>query len=79
MSLPSFTVDTTAEEVATAFAEQTRGKNGVRSGKKRKTLLLQLELPKLSEEVIKNEFPSANIRPLTLDLTALGAVRKAAT
>ncbi|KAJ7648550.1 hypothetical protein B0H17DRAFT_1215556 [Mycena rosella] len=33
---------------------------------------------KLSEEAIKKEFPSANIRRLVLDLSSLAAVRKAA-
>ncbi|KAJ7691900.1 hypothetical protein B0H17DRAFT_1330911 [Mycena rosella] len=33
---------------------------------------------KLSEETIKKEFPSANIRPLVLDLSSLAAVRRAA-
>ncbi|KAJ6584456.1 hypothetical protein B0H19DRAFT_1249422 [Mycena capillaripes] len=34
---------------------------------------------KLAEDAIKKEFPSANIRPLILDLSSLAAVRKAAT
>jgi len=33
---------------------------------------------KLSEEAIKKDVPSANIRPLTLDLSSINAVRKAA-
>ncbi|KAJ7183417.1 NAD-P-binding protein [Mycena filopes] len=33
---------------------------------------------KLSEEAIKKEIPTANVRPLILDLTSLAAVRKAA-
>ncbi|KAJ7130236.1 hypothetical protein C8R44DRAFT_775160 [Mycena epipterygia] len=37
-----------------------------------------LERLKLSEEAIKKDIPSANIRPLVLDLTSLAAVRKAA-
>ncbi|KAJ7166320.1 hypothetical protein C8R43DRAFT_985472 [Mycena crocata] len=37
-----------------------------------------LERLKLSEEALKKEIPSANIRPLVLDLTSLAAVRKAA-
>ncbi|KAJ7153996.1 hypothetical protein C8R43DRAFT_1186907 [Mycena crocata] len=37
-----------------------------------------LERLKLSEEAIKKDFPSANVRPLVLDLTSLAAVRKAA-
>ncbi|KAJ7465024.1 hypothetical protein FB451DRAFT_1369964 [Mycena latifolia] len=37
-----------------------------------------LERLKLSEEAIKKDVPSANIRPLVLDLSSLAAVRKAA-
>ncbi|KAJ7166319.1 hypothetical protein C8R43DRAFT_1162745 [Mycena crocata] len=37
-----------------------------------------LERLKLSEEAIKKEIPSANVRPLVVDLTSLAAVRKAA-
>ncbi len=33
---------------------------------------------KLAEDTIKNETPSANIRPLILDLSSLASVRKAA-
>lgn len=33
---------------------------------------------KLSEEAIKKDVPSANIRPLTIDLSSLEAVRRAA-
>jgi hypothetical protein len=33
---------------------------------------------KLSEEAIKKDVPTANIRRLTLDLSSLAAVRKAA-
>lgn len=33
---------------------------------------------KLSEDAIKQDFPSANVRRLTLDLSSLEAVRKAA-
>jgi NAD(P)-dependent dehydrogenase (short-subunit alcohol dehydrogenase family) len=33
---------------------------------------------KLAEETIKKELPSANIRPLILDLSSLSSVRKAA-
>ncbi|KAJ7686129.1 hypothetical protein B0H17DRAFT_1181324 [Mycena rosella] len=37
-----------------------------------------LERLKLSEEAIKKDVPTANIRPLVLDLSSLAAVRKAA-
>jgi hypothetical protein len=33
---------------------------------------------KIAEDAIKSEVPSANIRPLILDLSSLAAVRKAA-
>ncbi|KAJ7130298.1 hypothetical protein C8R44DRAFT_872115 [Mycena epipterygia] len=96
MSLPTFTSTTTAEEVATAFAEQIQGKNVLITGTslngigfetarviaKHANLVIitgyNLERLKLSEEAIKKDVPSANIRPLVLDLTSLAAVRKAA-
>ncbi|KAJ7130237.1 hypothetical protein C8R44DRAFT_775161 [Mycena epipterygia] len=96
MSLPTFTSTTTAEEVATAFAEQIRGKNVLVTGTslnglgfetaraiaKHANLVIitgyNLERLKLSEEAIKKDIPSANIRPLVLDLTSVTAVRKAA-
>ncbi|KAJ7366276.1 hypothetical protein DFH08DRAFT_679801 [Mycena albidolilacea] len=36
------------------------------------------EIPKIAEDAIKNEVPSANVRPLILDLSSLAAVRRAA-
>ncbi|KAJ7130235.1 hypothetical protein C8R44DRAFT_775154, partial [Mycena epipterygia] len=96
MSFPTFTFSTTAEEVATAFAEQIQGKNVLITGTslnglgfetaraiaKHANLVVitgyNLERLKLSEEAIKKDIPSANIRPLVLDLTSLTAVRKAA-
>ncbi|KAJ7491435.1 hypothetical protein B0H11DRAFT_2399945 [Mycena galericulata] len=109
MSLPTFTSTTTAEEVATVFADQIRGKNGTsmngigfeaarviakyaslliitgyNSERWRPVELLKVIAEhsvgrlKLSEEAIKKELPSANIRLLTLDLASLAGVRKAA-
>ncbi|KAJ7141116.1 NAD-P-binding protein [Mycena epipterygia] len=96
MSLPTFTSTTTAEDVATAFAKQIRGKNVLITGtslngigfetarviSKYANLVVitgyNLERLKLSEEAIKKDVPSANIRPLVLDFTSLAAVRKAA-
>ncbi|KAJ7770076.1 hypothetical protein B0H16DRAFT_1881843 [Mycena metata] len=96
MSQPKFTADTTAEEVASVFQEQIRGKtvlitgtsiNGIgfetaRVIAKYANLVIitgyNTERLKLSEEAIKKEIPSANVRPLILDLTSLAAVRKAA-
>ncbi|KAJ7438026.1 hypothetical protein B0H11DRAFT_2254960 [Mycena galericulata] len=92
MSLPTFTSTTSAEEVATVFADQIRGKNGTsmngigfeaaRVIARYASLLIitgyNLERLKLSKQAIKKELPSANIRLLTLDLASLAAVRKAA-
>ncbi|KAJ7431426.1 hypothetical protein B0H11DRAFT_2130883 [Mycena galericulata] len=96
MSFPIFTSSTTAEEVATVFADQIRGKNVLITGTslngigfeaarviaKYANLLIitgyNLERLKLSEDAIKKETPSANTRLLTLDLSSLAAVRKAA-
>ncbi|KAJ7491440.1 hypothetical protein B0H11DRAFT_2009078 [Mycena galericulata] len=96
MSLPIFNSTTTAEEVATVFADEIRWKNVLITGTsmngigfeaarviaKYANLLIitgyNLERLKLSEEAIKKELPSANIRLLTLDLASLAAVRKAA-
>ncbi|KAJ7141848.1 hypothetical protein C8R43DRAFT_1016586 [Mycena crocata] len=96
MSLPTFTLNTTGEEVADAFAEQIQGKNVLITGtslngigfetarviaKHAKLVVItgyNLERLKLSEEAIKREIPTANIRTLVLDLTSLAAVRIAA-
>ncbi|KAJ7129874.1 hypothetical protein C8R43DRAFT_1074290 [Mycena crocata] len=96
MSLPTFTPNTTAEEVADTFAAQIRGKNVLITGtslngigfetarviaKHAKLVVItgyNLERLKLSEEAIKQENPSANIRTLVLDLASLASVRKAA-
>ncbi|KAJ6453142.1 NAD-P-binding protein [Mycena sanguinolenta] len=82
MSLPTFTPTTTAEEVAAAFANQIRGRNVLITGTSIdgigfETARVLVKL-KLSEEAIKKETPSANIRRLILDLSSLAAVRKAA-
>jgi len=97
MSLPTFTFETTAEEVATVFADEIRGKNVLITGTsiggigfeaahhiaKYANLVIitgyNAERLKLSEEALKKEVPSANIRRLTLDLSSIEAVRKAAT
>ncbi|KAJ7456253.1 NAD-P-binding protein [Mycena galericulata] len=92
MSLPDFTSTTTAEEVATVFANRIRGKNGTsinglgfeaaRVIAKYANLVIitgyNSERLKLSEEAIKKDNPSANIRTLFVDLASLTAVRKAA-
>ncbi|KAJ6453168.1 NAD-P-binding protein [Mycena sanguinolenta] len=96
MSLPTFTVSTTAEEVADTFAEQIRGKNVLITGTsingigyeaarviaKYANLVIitgyNFERLQLSEDAIKKDVPSANIRQLVLDLTSSTSVRKAA-
>ncbi|KAJ7921110.1 hypothetical protein B0H13DRAFT_2267976 [Mycena leptocephala] len=96
MSLPTFSFSTTADEVATVFADEIRGKNVLVTGTspngigfetarviaKHANLVIitgyNLERLKLSEDAIKRDVPSANIRPLVLDLSSLAAVRKAA-
>ncbi|KAJ7107766.1 NAD-P-binding protein [Mycena epipterygia] len=96
MTLPIFSFSTTADEVATAFASEIRGKNVLITGTslngigyeaarviaKYANLIVitgyNSERLRLSEEAIKKDVPSANIRPLTLDLSSLAAIRKAA-
>ncbi|KAJ7661132.1 NAD-P-binding protein [Mycena rosella] len=96
MTLPTFSFTTTAEEVASTFSEQIRGKNVLITGTslngigfeaarviaKYANLVVMTgysaERLKLSEEAMKKELPSANIRPLVLDLSSLAAVRTAA-
>ncbi|KAJ6584412.1 hypothetical protein B0H19DRAFT_1104940 [Mycena capillaripes] len=96
MSQPTFSSTTTAEEVATAFAGELRGKNILITGTslngigfetarvlaKHANLVVitghNSDRLKLAEDAIKKELPSANIRPLILDLSSLAAVRKAA-
>ncbi|KAJ7366335.1 hypothetical protein DFH08DRAFT_1003112 [Mycena albidolilacea] len=96
MTHPDFSFNTTAEEVATIFAAQIRGKNVLITGtslngigfETARVLAKHANLViitghnsnrlKLAEETIKRELPSANIRPLILDLSSLSSVRKAA-
>ncbi|KAF7357397.1 Short-chain dehydrogenase/reductase family protein [Mycena sanguinolenta] len=97
MSHSTFSFNTTAEEVATAFADYIRGKNVLVTGcsiggighetarvvAKHANLVIitghNSDRLKLAQEAIKKEIPSANIRPLILDLSSsLSAVRKAA-
>ncbi|KAJ6568790.1 hypothetical protein B0H19DRAFT_1256504 [Mycena capillaripes] len=96
VSLPTFSFSTTADEVATVFADEIKGKNVLVTGTsingigfetarviaKYANLVIitgyNLERLKLSEEAIKKEVPTANIRPLVLDLSSLAAVRQAA-
>ncbi|KAJ7606963.1 hypothetical protein DFH06DRAFT_1347738 [Mycena polygramma] len=96
MSHPTFSATTTADEVATAFADEIPGKNVLITGTslnglgfenarvlaKHANLVVitghNAERLKLVEDTIKKEVPSANLRPLILDLSSLAAVRKAA-
>ncbi|KAJ6477161.1 hypothetical protein C8R47DRAFT_1220092 [Mycena vitilis] len=66
MAQPPFSFTTTAEEVATALAKEIQGKNG-----------MHLAL-KIAEDALKQELPTADIRPLTVDLSSLASIRKAA-
>nr|GAT44461.1 short-chain dehydrogenase/reductase family protein [Mycena chlorophos] len=96
-ALPTFAFESTAEEVATALADNIKGKNVLITGTslngigfeaarviaKHANLVVitgyNAERLKLSEDAIKKDTPSANVRRLTLDLSSLAAVRKAAT
>ncbi|KAJ6453129.1 NAD-P-binding protein [Mycena sanguinolenta] len=82
MSLPTFTPTTTAEEVAAAFSDQIQGRNVLITGTSIDGIGFEaarvLAKLKLSEEAIKKETPSANIRQLVLDLSSLAAIREAA-
>ncbi|KAK7039945.1 short-chain dehydrogenase/reductase family protein [Favolaschia claudopus] len=96
MSAPQFSFTTTAEEVATAFASEIKGKNVLVTGTSLNGIGFETarviakyanlvvitgyneERLKLSEEALKKDVPSANIRRLILDLSSLTAVRKAA-
>nr|GAT56415.1 NAD(P)-binding protein [Mycena chlorophos] len=96
MSLPTFSFETTADEVASALKDQIVGKNVLITGTSIKGLGFEAaraiapyaslvvitgynaERLRLSQEALRKEFPSANIRPLTLDVSSLGSVRKAA-
>ncbi|KAJ7626601.1 NAD-P-binding protein [Mycena polygramma] len=91
-----FSSTTTAEEVATAFADEIRGKNVLITGTslnglgfetarvlaKHANLVVitghNFDRLKLAEDAIRSEVPSANIRPLILDLSSMAGVRKAA-
>ncbi|KAJ6481094.1 NAD-P-binding protein [Mycena sanguinolenta] len=82
MSLPTFTPTTAAAEVAAAFANQIQGRNVLITGTSIDGIGFEaarvLAKLKFSEEAIKKETPSANIRRLVFDLSSLAAVRKAA-
>ncbi|KAJ6502885.1 hypothetical protein C8R47DRAFT_1251778 [Mycena vitilis] len=96
MSFPKFSFSTTAEEVATAFADEIRGKNVLITGTSLNGIGFEtarviaryanlvvitgynLERLKLTEDAIEKELPSANIRPLKLDLSSFAAIRTAA-
>ncbi|KAF7333491.1 Short-chain dehydrogenase/reductase family protein [Mycena venus] len=93
---PVFSFTTTADEVATAFAKEIKGKNVLITGTslngigfeaarviaKHANLVIITgyndERLKLSEDAIKQDVPTANVRRLTLDLASLANVRKAA-
>ncbi|KAJ7465035.1 hypothetical protein FB451DRAFT_428285 [Mycena latifolia] len=96
MSLPTFSFATTADEVATALADEIKGKNVLVTGTSLNGIGFETarvlakhanfviitghnsERLKLVEEAIQGEQPSANVRPLMVDLSSLAAVRSAA-
>ncbi|KAJ7166332.1 NAD-P-binding protein [Mycena crocata] len=96
MTQLDFSFTTTAEEVATAFADEIKGKNVLITGtslngigfetarviaKYANLIIITGHNPerlKLAGDAIIKELPSANIRPLIVDLSSLAAVRKAA-
>ncbi|KAJ7074550.1 hypothetical protein C8F01DRAFT_1100897 [Mycena amicta] len=96
MSLPTFSFESTAQEVSTALKGQISGKNVLITGTSLNGIGIEAaraiapyanlviitgynaERLKLSEEALKKEFPSAKIRTLTLDLSSMASVRKAA-
>ncbi|KAJ7681878.1 hypothetical protein DFH06DRAFT_1463785 [Mycena polygramma] len=79
---PKFSFSTTAEEVATAFADEIKGKNVLITGTSLNGIGFEtarvIAKLKLTEEAIKKELPTANIRPLKLDLSSFAAIRTAA-
>ncbi|KAJ7144713.1 hypothetical protein C8R43DRAFT_1013854, partial [Mycena crocata] len=95
-AIPTFSFSTTADEVATAFAQQIKGKNILITGTsingigfetarviaKLANLVIITgyndERLRISEQAIKKDVPAANIRLLTLDLSSLAGIRKAA-
>ncbi|KAJ7074549.1 hypothetical protein C8F01DRAFT_1100888 [Mycena amicta] len=96
MSLPTFSFESTAQEVSTALKGQISGRNVLITGTSLNGIGFEAaraiapyanlvvitgynaERLKLSEEALKKEFPSAKIRTLTLDLSSMASVRKAA-
>ncbi|KAJ7848543.1 hypothetical protein B0H13DRAFT_2674987 [Mycena leptocephala] len=95
-AIPAFSFTTTADEVATAFSLEIKGKNVLITGTslngigfeaarviaKHANLVIITgyndERLKLSEDAIKKDVPTANIRRLTLDLGSFAGIRKAA-
>nr|GAT56414.1 short-chain dehydrogenase/reductase family protein [Mycena chlorophos] len=90
----TFSFETNAQEAASALKAQITGKNGAshqpsslgleaaRAIAPYANLVVitgyNAERLSLSEKTLRTEFPSANIRTLTLDLSSLASVRKAA-
>ncbi|KAJ7675912.1 hypothetical protein DFH06DRAFT_1318052 [Mycena polygramma] len=89
---PTFSLSTSAEEVAATFTDEIRGNNvtgtsldgiGFETARvlaKRANLIIITghNWSRLICDAIKKGVPTANIRPLMLDLSSLAAVRKAA-
>ncbi|CAK5283312.1 unnamed protein product, partial [Mycena citricolor] len=96
MSYPTFNAETTAEEVATAFTDQIKGKNVLITGTSLNGIGFETaraiakyahlviitgynrERLQLTQTELAKDGPSAEIRPLVVDLSSLGDVRRAA-
>ncbi|KAF7341844.1 NAD(P)-binding protein [Mycena sanguinolenta] len=91
-AMPTFGLTSTAEEVASAFSGQIKGKNVLITGTSINGIgfeaarvlaihgagLIIITGLQLTEDALKKEAPSANIRQLVLNLSSLADVRKAA-
>ncbi|KAJ6530183.1 hypothetical protein B0H19DRAFT_1192391 [Mycena capillaripes] len=83
-AFPEFSSNTTAEEVATTFSQEIKGKNVLITGTSLNGIgfetarVIAKHANLLSEDAIKKDIPTANVRRLTLDLSLLAGVRKAA-
>ncbi|KAJ6506811.1 hypothetical protein C8R45DRAFT_1176155 [Mycena sanguinolenta] len=90
--MPTFGLTSTAEEVASAFSDQIKGKNVLITGTSLNGIgweaarvlaingagLIIITGLQLTEDALKKEAPDANIRQLVLNLSSLADVRKAA-
>ncbi|KAJ7039569.1 hypothetical protein C8F04DRAFT_1254850 [Mycena alexandri] len=77
MSTPTFSFETTADEVATAFSPEIKGKNVLITGTSINGIGFEAARV-IAKHANLKDVPTANIRLLTLDLASLAAVRTAA-